>query len=169
MIFNYNAFQVAYMSFKNNKFNILAVVFAIILAQPAGALMVHFLNDSNTQKDYSSLDADSQELEKLIFDISDNMNASLPKKIDDSTTLLQVKPAPMSLILDYRIEAEPSILEQHSNIRQEIRNLAISVACDKNNDAVYFLLERGISLEFAYKDINNSPFAQFYIEKTDCQ
>jgi GYF domain 2 len=94
----------------------------------------------------------------------DALKGTLPKRVDDLTTMISAKNDGTEVTFGYRLEVDGARL--NDDVKAKVRELATKNICaEKQSRAV---LDLGGSFELVYTDINGQPVATVGVAKDDC-
>jgi hypothetical protein len=96
---------------------------------------------------------------------ADRVRPTLPKRVDDATTLMDVSNT--GTVLTYRYVVDSDNYELIPNFMQVARQRAIGLAC--NTEDTKAAMEAGGTYEFNYSDGKFQSLGGFVVTSTDCR
>jgi GYF domain 2 len=139
----------------------IAVIVAVILGGVFGKFISRVISPLISRSPVATSPAT---LEQRIASGLAQFRATLPKKVDDTTTAIWARNEGTKVILGYRIEADASTITDAAKeqVRAEVTR---NVCSDKSSREI---LDLGGSFEFVYVDINMQPVTTIDIVKENC-
>jgi len=109
-------------------------------------------------------DADRKVIEAGQKEGVKRIKPTLPQKIDDFTTLVDVVAS--GVILTYTFSVDTTKFKMMPDFIERVRKNSTSTAC--KNDSMVKVMKMGAIYRYTYFDPKSQPLGQFDVKSTDC-
>jgi hypothetical protein len=138
-----------------------AVFLTLLVAATSFGITGEFIHSAKVPVAVNVVDEVEEGFKRAV----ERVRPTLPKRVDDATTLTEVSNA--GIVFTYHYMVDNANYELEPNFMRVARRAAIGLAC--NTEDTKAAMEAGATYEFNYSDVKFRPLGGFVATSADCE